>query len=92
VAAAIKVSKATPEKLKQLGSAAWPIWEKEVSVFDWYYDEPETCHILEGKVRVEPKDGGAAAEFGAGDIVEFPQGLACTWKISKAVRKHYKFG
>jgi uncharacterized cupin superfamily protein len=79
------------EKLEQLGVASWPIWEKEASTFDWHYDDSETCYLLEGKVRVEPADG-AAVEFGAGDLVTFPQGMSCVWRITSAVRKHYRFG
>ena len=30
--------------------------------------------------------------FGPGDYVVFPQGLDCTWKVKKTIRKHYKFG
>ncbi len=88
----IRVEKPTPEQLDRLKVDSWPIWEKEPSIFDWYYDEKETCLILEGEVRVEPKGGGEAAEFKAGDLVTFPEGLGCTWKIRKAVRKHYRFG
>jgi hypothetical protein len=79
------------EKLDKLGVSSWPIWEKEVSTFGWSYDEDETCYLLAGKVRVEP-DGGKAVEFGAGDLVTFPKGTSCIWKISIAVRKHYRFG
>ena len=79
------------EKLEKLGVSSWPIWEKEASTFDWYYDEAETCYLLEGQVRVEP-EGGKAVEFGAGDLVTFPAGMSCVWKISRAVRKHYRFG
>jgi uncharacterized cupin superfamily protein len=46
---------------------------------------------LEGKVRVEPKDG-QPVEFGPGDLVTFPEGMDCVWKISELVRKHYKLG
>jgi uncharacterized protein len=31
-------------------------------------------------------------EFGAGDLVTFPKGMSCVWKIASAVRKHYRFG
>jgi uncharacterized cupin superfamily protein len=79
------------EKLEKLGVASWPIWEKKASTFDWSYDETETCYLLEGQVRVEPV-GGPAVEFGAGDLVTFPQGMSCVWKITSAVRKHYRFG
>lgn len=30
-------------------------------------------------------------EFGAGDLVIIPKGLSCTWDVSIAVDKHYKF-
>lgn len=89
--AEIKVKKAEEAELDKLGAFSWPIWEKEASTFDWHYDEKETCYILEGKVRVEPTEG-AAAEFGPGDLVVFPEGMDCVWIISEPVRKHYKFG
>jgi uncharacterized cupin superfamily protein len=28
---------------------------------------------------------------GKGDLVKFPVGLECTWKILKDVKKHYQF-
>ena len=37
-------------------------------------------------------DGGEPVEMGQGDFVTFPQGMSCTWKIRKDVRKHYMFG
>jgi len=79
------------KRLKGLGIKSWPIWEKEVSEFPWEYDEPETCYFLEGDVVVTAKDG-TSVKIGKNDLVTFPQGLSCTWKVRKAVRKHYKFG
>ena len=32
----VKIERPTQEKLKSLGVEEWPIWEKEVSEFDWY--------------------------------------------------------
>ena len=80
-----------PGKLQELGVDSWPIWEKEASEFPWHYDEQETCYLLEGDVVVTP-DSGEPVRFGQGDFVVFPEGMACTWKIEKAVRKHYRFG
>jgi len=80
-----------PERLQELGVRDWPIWTKEASEFPWRYDEPETCYFLEGEVTVTCPDG-ESARVGQGDLVTFPQGLSCTWKISKEVRKHYRFG
>lgn len=70
---------------------SWGTWEKETSVFPWYYDEKETCYILEGKAEVTDIDGNSIC-FSAGDIVEFEAGLSCTWKIIEPIRKKYKFG
>ncbi len=77
------------ETLQRLGVFSWPIWEKEVSTFEWYYDTEETCYLLEGHVIVTPEGGGPAVEIGAGDLVVFPAGLSCTWQITQTVRKHY---
>ncbi len=79
------------ERLSELGVRDWPIWTKEVSEFPWHYDERERCYLLAGDVVVTP-DGGDPVEFSAGDFVSFPQGMSCTWKIRKDVRKHYQFG
>ena len=80
-----KLNKTTHEE-RHLDS--WPIWEKEVSRFDWYYDAAEECYLLEGRVIVEP-EGGEPVEFGKGDFVRFPKGLACVWDIKEPVKKHY---
>jgi uncharacterized protein len=77
--------------LDKLEVASWPIWEKEVSEFPWHYDEQEICYLLEGDVIVTPA-GGEPVRFGKGDLVTFPVGLSCTWKVLKPVRKHYRFG
>ncbi len=87
----IKIKKGDSVALKKLGVSSWPIWEKEVSTFDWSYSEDETCYILEGKAKVRT-DEGELAEFGAGDIVVFPKGLNCVWTITHPIKKHYKFG
>ncbi|MFH1846170.1 MAG: cupin domain-containing protein [Candidatus Omnitrophota bacterium] len=87
----ISVKNPMQEELKSLNIDAWPIWEKEISRFNWKYDETETCYILEGKARVEPEQGDAV-EFEKGDLVTFPKGLKCVWDITSPIKKHYKFG
>lgn len=79
------------ERLESLGVFYWPVWTKEVSEFPWTYDEPETCYFLAGDVTVTP-DGGEAVRVGKGDLVTFPAGMSCIWKIHSDVRKHYHFG
>ena len=88
----IQITSNCPQSLiADLGIKQWPIWSCEASTFPWTYDEKETCLILEGSVRVTPNEG-EAVECSAGDLVEFPKGLACTWNVKQAVRKPYKFG
>ncbi|MBA4387596.1 MAG: cupin [Verrucomicrobia bacterium] len=79
------------EELDKLGVRGWPIWEKEVSEFPWSYDEVETCYILRGEATVTPENG-KPVQIRAGEFVTFPGGMSCTWKITKDIRKHYKFG
>jgi hypothetical protein len=86
----ITVEKPTKQQLESLKVFTWPIWSKEVSTFDWSYDEQEICYFLEGNVSVKTKN--EEVSFGKGDLVTFPKGLDCVWDIKKAVKKHYKFG
>ena len=86
----IIIKKLSQEEIDKIGLKSWPIWEKEISRFEWYYDDIEECYILEGKVTVETENGGKV-EFGKGDFVTFPKGLSCVWDIKEAVRKHYNF-
>jgi uncharacterized cupin superfamily protein len=66
-----------------------PTWGCGVSEFDWYYDSEETYLLTEGVVTVS-YDGGDVT-FGAGDMVTFPKGLSCVWKVTQPVEKHYIF-
>jgi uncharacterized cupin superfamily protein len=84
----IQIYKPQKEDLERRGVLSWPIWEKEVSRFDWHYDSIEECYLLKGKVVVETEDG-EKVEFGKGDFVTFPRGLSCSWDIKEPVRKHY---
>lgn len=86
----IKVEKLSSDVITKRGIKKWPIWEKEVSRFDWTYDSQEECLFLEGEVTVETKDG-KKVNFGKGDFVTFPKGLSCVWNVKKPVKKHYYF-
>lgn len=86
----IQVRKPTAEELKTLGVESWPTWTCGVSTFDWSYSDVETCYLLEGHVTVE--SAGQTVSFGKEDLVIFPRGLSCVWKVHAPVRKHYRFG
>jgi uncharacterized cupin superfamily protein len=80
------------ERLEELGVKTWPIWSCEPSEFPWEYDTAETCLILEGDVEVTPEGSPEPVRIGRDDLVTFPAGLKCVWKVHSAVRKHYNFG
>lgn len=86
----IKINKPKIEDMEKEGVMSWPIWQKEISRFDWHYEETEECFLLEGKVVVETDDG-EKVEFGKGNFVTFPKGLSCVWDIKEPVKKHYNF-
>ncbi len=86
----IEIRKVNEEDLEKGNVKSWPIWKKEISRFDWHYDDMEECYLLEGKVIVETEDG-EKVEFGKGDYVIFPKGLSCVWDIKEPVKKHYTF-
>ncbi|KAJ6817881.1 uncharacterized protein M6B38_409635 [Iris pallida] len=89
----IKVERNPPEsKLQDLGVRTWPKWGCPPSKFPWTYTAKEKCYLLEGEVKVFPEGhGNEFVQIRAGDFVEFPKGMSCTWDVSVAVDKHYMF-
>ena len=86
----IEIYKPDDSELKAKNINSWPVWTCKPSTFDWFYDEKETCLILEGEVSV--KTDTETVSFKTGDMVTFPKGLSCTWEVKQAVKKHYNFG
>lgn len=80
----------SPAKLDAMNVDSWPIWTKEVSKFDWSYDQTEVCYILAGEVFVTPT-GSEPVHIQEGDLVNFPAGMSCVWDIKSPIRKHYLF-
>ncbi|MDX1348325.1 MAG: cupin domain-containing protein [Thiomicrorhabdus chilensis] len=76
--------------LDTLAVKNWPIWEKEISEFPWFYEMEEVCFILQGEVIVTPEKG-QPVRIKAGDLVTFPKGMHCRWHITQDIRKHYLF-
>lgn len=66
-------------------------WGCPPSKFPWTYSAKETCYLLEGKVKVYPDGAEEPVEITAGDLVEFPKGMSCTWDVAVGVDKHYNF-
>ncbi len=85
----VNIVRLTNEEIRDLGIESWPIWEKEISRFDWTYSDDEQCYILEGEFIVETKEG--IFNVVPGDYVTFQKGLTCIWDIKKPVKKYYNF-
>ncbi|PIE52195.1 cupin [Candidatus Fermentibacteria bacterium] len=73
-----------------MGIFDWPVWSKDISEFPWVYDMEEVCYILEGRAEIISDDGEEAV-ITSGDLVTFPCGMKCRWKITSPIRKHYDF-
>ncbi len=85
----IKIKRNPPqEELEELRVSNWPMWGEKESEFPWHYYQQETCYIVQGEVQVVP-EGGQPVTIKAGDLVTFPKGMSCTWKIIRVVSKHY---
>ncbi len=87
--AKIIVTKLTEEEIVKKGIKRWPIWEKEISKFDWNYEDTEECLILNGEAIIETMNG--KTEIKAGDFVTFEENLKCVWDIKIPIKKHYRF-
>jgi uncharacterized cupin superfamily protein len=83
----IIVRKPTDREIAAMKSKS--VWTCGISEFDWYYDGEETSLFVEGEVTVDY--GAKSVSFAAGDLVVFPAGLSCVWKVTKPVKKHYYF-
>jgi uncharacterized cupin superfamily protein len=86
----IQLEKPDPEKLDALNVRNWPTWEKQPSTLECHYGEGEVCYFLDGDVTVRTAEGEVS--LGRGDLVTFPAGLSCTWRVNAPVRKAYRFG
>ncbi|XP_028758268.1 uncharacterized protein LOC114735125 isoform X2 [Neltuma alba] len=78
-------------RLATLNVTCWPKWGCSPGKYQLKFDAEETCYLLKGKVKAYPKGSSEFVEFGAGDLVIIPKGLSCTWDVSLAVDKYYKF-
>ncbi|MBN1115366.1 MAG: cupin domain-containing protein [Oligoflexia bacterium] len=88
----MKISISTPDEkqIKQSNFESWGTWECGISDFPWSYDSRETCFILEGHAVITTP--WEKVEIQKNNLVIFPEGLTCTWNITKPIRKYYKFG
>jgi len=87
--ATVIIQQLSEAEIKKRGIATWPVWTKEVSRFDYTYEETEECYFMEGEVVIETSEG--SFHIKPMDFVTFEEGLICVWDIRKNVKKHYNF-
>lgn len=78
------------DALRRLRVADWDIWTSEITEFSFSYDARELCYILEGEGEVKPDGSSSVFSFGPGCLVAFEQGLNCTWRVKRPIRKHFR--
>lgn len=67
-------------------SAATLMWDCTAGRFNWFYDQDEVIHVLEGSVIIEDV-GGARQRLQAGDTFLFPAGSRFHWTVPSYIRK-----
>jgi len=87
--AKVIIEKLSEDEITKRKMKTWPIWEKEISRFDWQYEGDEECLILEAEVSIESAEGNY--KIVEGNFVTFKDGLKCTWDIKRPIKKHYNF-
>jgi uncharacterized protein len=87
----ITIEKLDADRLARLGVDHWPQWEKGVADSAWTHDVSETSNFPDGHVVVPHADGGQVGIV-TGNLLTFPVGLTCTWKVLSPFRKRYRFG
>ena len=86
----INISKLNESKFSKKVVFSWPIWNCDVSEFNWEYGDRESCYLIDGEVVVS--SDFESVTICSGDFVVFPKGLKCRWKVIKPIKKHYIFG
>ncbi len=77
------------DRLSSVSLYGWREWTREPDEFPRYYGNDEICYFLEGSAVVIPDDGNPL-EIARGDLVTFPAGTSCTWKIQEGIKALYQ--
>ena len=82
----------TPEARNKLlaksydGTSSIMVWECTAGCFNWHYGEDETVVVIAGEVFITI-ESGEERRVGQGDMVFFPAGTSCTWRVADRVKK-----
>ena len=62
------------------------MWDCTAGRFDWFYEDDEVAHVLEGSAVIEDS-AGVRRRLQTGDTFLFPAGSRYQWNVSNYVRK-----
>jgi uncharacterized protein len=62
------------------------VWECTPGSFRWQYHQDETALITSGEALIT-FEGGSECHLRPGDLVFFPAGSSCIWRITAQIRK-----
>jgi len=62
------------------------VWDCTVGDFHWHYDKDEIIYLLAGEAFVSTGTG-PEHRLTAGDLVFFPAGFVCNWRVTQPLRK-----
>ncbi|MBY6349625.1 cupin domain-containing protein [Rhodococcoides corynebacterioides] len=67
-------------------TSSW-VWDCTAGTFDWYFEQDETIHVIEGEVIVTSA-GQPPRTLRAGDAALFHADTWARWHVPQYVRKH----
>ncbi|MGO4885767.1 MAG: cupin domain-containing protein [Bryobacteraceae bacterium] len=62
------------------------VWDCTAGRFEWHYCQDETAVVISGEAFILNKEG-EERRLGPGDVVFFPAGTSCTWRVPERIRK-----
>lgn len=62
------------------------MWDCTAGRFNWFYEDDEVAHVLEGSVVIEDA-AGVRRRLETGDTYLFPAGSRYQWTVSNYIRK-----
>jgi uncharacterized cupin superfamily protein len=68
------------------GTSSVVVWECSPGSFKWDYHQDETAVIIAGEAFITI-EGGSERQLRPGDLIFFPAGTSCTWRVTVQIRK-----
>jgi uncharacterized protein len=63
------------------------LWRSDPATYDYFFENDEAFHVVEGAVTVTLPDTGDRIELQAGDVAYFGAGTRSIWTITQPFKK-----